>query len=74
MPHWGKKSKVPSAAPLSFVLIRITSHPGKYAALSRKGDLLVSSKAQASEFPANEAPLPQRELERCGFKTKVEPV
>jgi hypothetical protein len=39
-----------------------------------KGDLLVAPKAQASEFPANEAPRRQRELERRGFKTKVEPV
>jgi hypothetical protein len=60
MPRWGKKSTAPPPAPVSFVLIRITSHPGKYAALSRKGDLVVSSKAQASEFPANEAPLRQK--------------
>lgn len=39
-----------------------------------KGDLLVAPKAQASEFPANEAPRRQRELERRGFKTRVEPV
>jgi hypothetical protein len=74
MPRWGKKSKAPPAIPLSFVLIRITSHPGKYAALSRKGDLLVVSKAQAGEFPESEAPRRQKELERRGFKTKVEPV
>ena len=39
-----------------------------------KGDLLVAPKAQASEFPATEAPRHQKELERRGFKTKVEPV
>jgi hypothetical protein len=32
------------------VRIRITNQPGKYAALSRKGDLLVVSKMQAGEF------------------------
>jgi hypothetical protein len=74
MPRWGKKSNEPPPAPVSFVLIKITSHPGKYAALSRQGDLLVVAKAQASEFPANEVPLRQKELERRGFKTKVEPV
>jgi hypothetical protein len=56
------------------VLIRVTSAPGKYATLSGKGDLLVAPKAQAAEFPANEAPRRQKELERRGFKTKVEPV
>jgi hypothetical protein len=44
------------------------------ATLSGKGDLLVAPKAQAAEFPANEAPRRQKELERRGFKTKVEPV
>jgi hypothetical protein len=39
-----------------------------------KRDLLVVPKAQASEFPANEAPRRQRELERRGFKSKVEPL
>jgi hypothetical protein len=73
MPRWGKKSNAPPPAPVSFVLIRITSHPGKYAALSRKGDLLVVSKAQAGEFPESEAPRRQKELERRGFKTKIEP-
>jgi hypothetical protein len=53
------------------VLIRVTSAPGKYATLSGKGDLLVVPKAQATEFPANEAPRRQKELERRGFKTKV---
>jgi hypothetical protein len=38
-----------------------------------KGDLLVAPKAQASEFPYSEAPRRQKELERRGFKTKVEP-
>jgi len=51
----------------------LPSHPGKYAALSRKGDLLVVSKAQAGEFPESEAPRRQKELERRGFKTKIEP-
>jgi len=73
MPRWGTKSKGPPPAPVTFVRIRVTSHPGKYAALSRKGDLLVVSNAQASEFPANEAPQRQKELERRGYKTKVEP-
>jgi hypothetical protein len=73
MPRWGKKSNAPPQAPISFVLIKITSHPGKYAALSRKGDLLVVPKVQAGEFPDSEAPLRQRELERRGFKTKIEP-
>jgi hypothetical protein len=63
-----------SRPPLSFVLIRITNHPVKYAMRSPKGDILVVPKAQASEFPANQAPRRQKELERRGFKTKVEPV
>ena len=74
MPRWGKKSNAARTAPVTFVLIRITSHPGKYAMRGVKGDLLVAPKAQASEFPANEAPRRQRELERRGFKTRVEPV
>jgi hypothetical protein len=73
MPRWGKKSNAAPPAPVSFVLIRITNQPGKYAALSRKGDLLVVQKAQAGEFPDSEAPRRQKELERRGFKTKVEP-
>jgi hypothetical protein len=73
MPRWGKKSNGPPPAPIPFVRIRVTSEPGKYAALSRKGDLLVVSRAQAGEFPDTEAPRRQRELERRGFKTKVEP-
>jgi serine/threonine protein kinase len=52
----------------------ITSHPGKYATLSGQGDLLVAPKAQAAEFPVKEAPRRQKELERRGFKTKMEPV
>jgi hypothetical protein len=71
VPRWGKKSNAPPPAPVSFVLIRITNHPGKYAMRSSKGDVLVVPKAQASEFPATEAPRRQRELERRGFKTKV---
>jgi hypothetical protein len=39
---------------------------------SRKGDLLLAPKAQASEFPATEAPRRQRKLERRGFNSKVE--
>jgi hypothetical protein len=74
MPRWGKKSNAAPPAPVTFVLIRITSHPGKYAMRGVKGDVLVAPKAQASEFPATEAPRTQRELERRGFKTKVEPV
>jgi len=75
MPRWGKKSNAAPPAPVTFVLIRITSHPGKYAMRGVKGDLLlVTPKAQASEFPATEAPRRQRELERRGFKTRVEPV
>ena len=73
MPRWGKKSNAAPTAPISFVLIKITSHPGKYAMRSPKGDVLVVGKAQASEFPANEAPRRQKELERRGYKTKVEP-
>ena len=73
MPRRGNKSKATPPAPVSFVLIRITNQPGKYATLSRKGDLLVVQKAQAGEFPATEAPLHQKELERRGFTTKVEP-
>jgi hypothetical protein len=55
-------------------LVGITNQPGKYATLSGKGDLLVAPKAQAGEFPASEAPRRQKELERRGFTTKVEPV
>jgi hypothetical protein len=73
VPRWGKKSTAPPPAPVSFVLIRITNHPGKYAMRGVKGDLLVAPKAQASEFPSTEAPRRQKELERRGFKTKVEP-
>jgi len=72
MPRWGKPKAPP--APVTFVRIRITSHPGKYAMRSPKGDVLVVPKAQASEFPSTEAPRRQKELERRGFKTKVEPV
>jgi hypothetical protein len=56
------------------VFIKITSVPGKYATLSGKGDLLVAPKAQAAEFTVMEAPRRQRELERRGFKTKLEAV
>lgn len=73
MPRWGKKSKAPSA-PVTLVRIRITSHSGKYAMRSPKGDVLVVPKAQASEFPSTEAPRRQKELERRGFKMKVEPL
>jgi hypothetical protein len=38
-------------APVEYVLIRITSHPGKYTIRGVKGDRLV-----ASDFPATEAP------------------
>jgi hypothetical protein len=72
MPRWGKPK--PPPAPVTFVRIRITSHPGKYAMRSPKGDVLVVAKEQASEFPSTEAPRRQKELERRGFKTKVEPV
>jgi hypothetical protein len=72
MPRWGKKSNGPPPAPITFVRIRITNHPGKYAMRGVKGDILVAPKAQASEFPSMEAPRCQRELERRGFKTKVE--
>ena len=47
--------------------------PRRYATLGSKGVLLVASKELAAEFPATEAPRRQRELERRGFKTKVEP-
>jgi hypothetical protein len=60
-------------APVEYVLIRITSHPGKYATRGVKGDLLVAPKAEASECPSTEAPRRQKDLERRGFKTKVEP-
>jgi hypothetical protein len=70
----GQKSNGPPAASITFVRIRVTSEPGKYATPSRKGDLLVVSKNQAGEFPDGEAPRRQRELERRAFKTKVEPV
>jgi hypothetical protein len=73
MPRWGKKSNTPAPAPITFVRIRITNHPGKYAMRGVKGDILVPPKAQASEFPSAEAPQRQKELERRGFKTKVEP-
>jgi hypothetical protein len=73
VPRWRKKSNEPPPAPVSFVLIRITNYPGKYAMRGVKGDLLVAPKAQASEFPSTEAPRQQKELERRGFKTKVEP-
>jgi len=72
MPRWGKSKATPKE-PVSFVRIRITNQPGKYASLTPKGDLLVVPKAQAGEFPANDAPRRQRELERRGFKTKTEP-
>ena len=38
-----------------------------------KGDILVVPEEQASEFPSTEAPRRQKELERRGFKTRVEP-
>jgi hypothetical protein len=60
--------------PQDYVLIRITNQDGKYATRGLKGDLLVASKPQASEFTTSEAPRLQRELERRGFKTKIEPV
>ena len=74
MPRWGKKTSAAPREPISFVFIRVTNQPGKYAALSRKGDLLVVSKAQAGEFPSTEAPRRHAELERRGFRTKIEPV
>jgi hypothetical protein len=74
MPRWRKSSKAGPPPPQDFVLIRITSHPGKYATLGGKGVLLVASKALASEFPATEALQRVHELERRGFKAKVEPV
>jgi arylamine N-acetyltransferase len=73
MPRWHKSNK-PAPPPQEHVLIRITNQAGKYATLSGKGDLLVAPKAQAAEFTVTEAPRRQRELERRGFKTKVEPV
>jgi hypothetical protein len=60
-------------APVEYVLIHITSHPGKYAMRGVKGDLLLP-KAEVSEFPSTEAPRRQQDLERREFKTKVEPV
>ena len=71
MPRWGKV-KVPKA-PVEFVKIRVTSQPGKYAMKTPKGDVLIGSKEQASEFPSTEAPSRQKELERRGFQTKIEP-
>ena len=73
MARWSNKSNAPAPAPITFVRIRITNHPGKYAVRGVKGDILVAPKAQASEFPSTEAPRRQKELERRGFKTKVEP-
>jgi hypothetical protein len=73
MARWSKKSNAPAPAPITFVRIRITNRPGKYAVRGVKGDILVAPKAQASEFPSTEAPRRQKELERRGFKTKVEP-
>ena len=73
MPRWGHKSKTP-AAPIKYVLIKITNAAGKYAMRSPRGDILVVPKAQASEFPSNEAQGRQKELERRGYTTKVEPV
>jgi len=73
VPRWGSKSKEPPPAPVIFVRIKITNAAGKFAGLSRKGDLLVVSKEQAGEFPDSEAPRRQKELERRGFKTKIEP-
>jgi hypothetical protein len=73
MPRWGKKPVKPIPPPQDLVLIRITNQAGKYVTLSGKGDLLVAAKAQAREFPANETPRRQKELERRGFTTKVEP-
>jgi hypothetical protein len=55
------------------VFIKITSAAGKYATLSGRGDLLVAPKAQAAEFTVTEAARRQRELERRGFTTKIEP-
>ncbi len=74
MPRWGKKSNKPPPPPQDHVFIKITSAPGKYATLSGRGDLLVAPKAQAAEFTVTEAPRRQRELERRGFKTKLEAV
>jgi hypothetical protein len=61
-----------AAPPVEYVLIRITSHSGKYAMRGVKGDLLVAFKEEASEFPSTEAPRRQKDLEHRGFKTKVE--
>jgi len=72
MLRWGNPKTPP--APVTFVTIRVTSHPGKYAMRSPKGDVLVVPKAQASEFPSQEASRRQKELERRGYTTKVEPV
>jgi hypothetical protein len=75
MARWGKKSnKPPHPPPQDHVFIKITNASGKYATLSGKGDLLVAPKAQAAEFTVTEAPSRQRELERRGFKTKLEAV
>jgi hypothetical protein len=72
MPRWGKKSK-PAPAPVTFVRIRITNHPGKYAMRGVKGDLLVAPKAQASEFPSKEALRRQKELESADSRLKLSP-
>lgn len=73
MPRWRKSAKAAPPPLQDFVRIRITNRAGKYATLGGKGDLLVAPKAQAAEFPATEAPRRQRELERRGFTTKIEP-
>ena len=73
MPRWGKKSDKPFV-PVKYVHIKITNAAGKYAMKSPRGDVLVVPKAQASEFPSTEAARRQKELERRGYKTKVEPV
>jgi hypothetical protein len=49
------KSNAPATALITFVRIRITNHPGKYAMRGVKGDILVAPKAQASEFPSTES-------------------
>jgi hypothetical protein len=72
--RWQKSARAAPPPPQDFVLIRISNQAGKYATLGVKGDLLVAPKAQAADFQATEAPQRQLELERRGFKTKVEPV
>ena len=70
----GKKPVKAERLPPDTVRIRITNKPGMYATLGLNGELLVVPEAQAGTFLASAAPAKQKELERRGYKTTVEPI